>query len=355
MKRVFSLLLALVLCSACLLAARAEGDMPDTSREAFTSFIYLLRHLNDRMVKSAPKTLNGKGVIAVYYDLDAEPLELSAGRLAADGAYRDIPADLLAASADEADWALLVYPQDVREDEDAVTASVFAADLKTLKFYKPFAPKAKAVTLQNGKQKLDLAGLVNALAKDVLQPALYAARDYDDAYLEALQYLKEGKYYSAYASFRNSYADNADARAEACVQPWPKNGEVWRSSAAKKKNMELTIKVQQDQDRAFLARIYQGGTLLSCLFIGGSGKATTKLPAGTYMIKDGVGTQWFGVKEAFGRAGDYSTMTFSNNGSQTVSLKSGHAYTITINAAEADPNADSVGSQYESWEGFSEP
>ena len=56
-------------------------------------------------------------------------------------------------------------------------------------------------------------------------------------------------------------------------------------------------------------------------------------------------------KEAFGDDGWYEIMTFGD-GEQEVVLKSGHSYTLTVNVEELDPNADSVGSDYESWGDF---
>ena len=175
--------------------------------------------------------------------------------------------------------------------------------------------------------------------------------DADESYYEALAFMKEERWFSAYEAFRKSGAEDAQDRAEACVQPWPASGEISRSVASGGKT-ELTIKVNQRDDHALFVRLIKDGKPASCLFIGGSGSVTVKLPAGKYTIEDGSGRQWFGMKEAFGRGGSYETMTFDDAGTTTVTFKSGGRYTLTINVTEADPDATGVGSEYEDWETF---
>ena len=184
----------------------------------------------------------------------------------------------------------------------------------------------------------------------------YTARlqpDIDQKYVEALQFQKDGKYFSAYEAFLACEQENRQELADACIQSWPRNGEIWRSKQARSGEMELTIKVNQDKSKAMYIRIFQNGEPLVGLFVGGTGKATVRLPGGVYTIKDGTGEKWFGVQESFGRYGNYETMTFTNRNSTTVTIKNGHSYTITVNVTNADPNADGVGSQAENWEGFS--
>ena len=173
-------------------------------------------------------------------------------------------------------------------------------------------------------------------------------------YQAGLKYYAEGKYFSAYESFMMSDADDADERAEKCIQPWPKTGEIWRSPDAKSKNMELTFKIDQPTDYGYFVRLYRGGKAVSYLFIGGPGKVTVKLPSGRYTIKDGSGKEWFGVKEAFGRYGSYETMSFDDYGTTEVNLQSNHTYTITINVEEPNPDADVIYSEYQDWEDFAE-
>ena len=93
------------------------------------------------------------------------------------------------------------------------------------------------------------------------------------------------------------------------------------------------------------------GVLARTMFIGGTGKAKTSLPAGTYIIKDGTGKNWFGEEEAFGSEGYYEIMTFGD-GQQEVQLKKNYSSTITVNVQENNPDAEGVGSNWESWSDF---
>ena len=119
-------------------------------------------------------------------------------------------------------------------------------------------------------------------------------------------------------------------------------------------SMELTIEVNQSEDVAYLARIYKGTKLVSCVFIGGTGKVTVQLPGGVYMIKDGTGRHWYGVQEAFGKYASYEIMTFDDEGTQKVPLEANHGYILTVNVTQSDAAGDIVGAEDTSWEEFME-
>jgi hypothetical protein len=100
-------------------------------------------------------------------------------------------------------------------------------------------------------------------------------------------------------------------------------------------------------------KIYQkNGNLAAMLFIGGTGSASTWLPGGTYVIKDGTGRDWYGQEDSFGYYGDYEVMTFDDYGTTEVDLQAGYSYTITINVQNASPDASNVGSMYDDYEDF---
>lgn len=172
-------------------------------------------------------------------------------------------------------------------------------------------------------------------------------------YLCACGYELTGEYYKAYQKFCLTGWEDANERATACAQEWPKNGEVYRNSTYSGKKTYLHIQIDsQNEGQAALIKIYaNNGDLVSCLFIGGAGKATAKLPGGTYIVKMGVGESWFGVEDAFGSKGTYQTMLF-DDGAKKVTLKSGYEYTLTINTAVSDPSAEDVRSEHEEYEGF---
>ena len=331
----------------------AAGIPTGSAQDAFSNIISVLQAGNG-FVAEIPETFAGKTAIAAYYDFTTKPQELSTEALAESGNFWSIPEDVLAAQMSDADWALLLYPTITSEEDDPVKVNVFPVDIKNVVFYTPYVAGDRATVLQNGETTCDLDSMLVDLDETVFFPKWERSFQLanDEYYQTGLQYLNEGKFYSAYESFRMSSLEEAQEKAETCIQAWPATGQIWHNSSVKGTNMELTVSVNQDEDRAMIVKIYKGDVHAATLFIAGTGKATTKLPAGTYTIKDGVGTQWFGANEAFGRDGAYETMTFGDDGTSQVQLKSGHAYTITINVTNPDPNADSVGSEYQDWEGF---
>ncbi|MBR7188841.1 MAG: hypothetical protein IKD53_09835 [Clostridia bacterium] len=162
----------------------------------------------------------------------------------------------------------------------------------------------------------------------------------------------QGKYASAKALFEESGWGDWEARAGACVQPWPKTGVLYRNPAVKGGSAELAVQFNTDPDTAMLVKIYTvDGVLARTMFIGGTGRAKTSLPAGTYIIKDGTGRDWYGDEEAFGSEGRYEIMTFGN-GQQALQLRKNYSSTITVNVQENNPDAEGVGSQRESWSDF---
>ena len=163
-----------------------------------------------------------------------------------------------------------------------------------------------------------------------------------------------GKDASAKTLFEECGWGDWEARAGACVQPWPKTCVLYKNPDVKGSNAELAVQFNTDADTAMLVKVYTtDGVLARMMFIGGTGKATCSLPAGTYVIKDGTGYDWYGEEEAFGPSpeGNYEIMTFED-GSQQVELEKNYRSTLTVNVLEADPNAEGVDSDLESWEDF---
>ena len=332
----------------------APGIPRGSAKEAFDTIIRALKQPGG-LVEEIPETFSGKTVLAVYYDLDGKAEEVSAEKLAEQGGYREIPEAVLAAGMEDADWALLIYPTVTDAEDDPIRVNVFAADMKNAVFYAPYAAEERETRLEYDGSSAELGAVLSEIKDSVFREkwekaALLAN---DEAYQTGLKLMQEGKYYSAYESFSESGLEEAEEMKQQCVQTWPATGELWHSSAHKSNRTELKITVNQDNDRATLVRVYQKNEPVSVMFIGGSGSATIRIPPGTYVIKDGSGTDWFGMKEAFGREGYYETMTFGDDDSEEVQLDSGYAYTITINT-ESNPNADSVGSEQSDWEDFAE-
>ena len=177
--------------------------------------------------------------------------------------------------------------------------------------------------------------------------------DYDEcSYMMACADYLKGNYYKAQERFESCYWGDSEERAEKCVQPWPSTGQLWKDSSLGA-GTQLTVKVNGEPDVGMHVKIYQeNGNLAAMLFIGGSGSASTWLPGGTYTIKDGTGTDWYGQEDSFGYYGDYEVMTFDDYGTTEVDLQSGYSYTITINVQNASPDASNVGSMYDDYEDF---
>lgn len=171
-------------------------------------------------------------------------------------------------------------------------------------------------------------------------------------YLRACVLETEGKYFSAKNLFEDCGAGNWQERAENCAQPWPQTGVLYKNDAVGGHDGEICIQHNTESDTAMYVKIYtEDDVLARTLFIGGTGRATASLPAGRYIIKDGTGHDWYGEEEAFGWEGSYEVMTF-DGGQQELLLQSGHILTITINVQEYNPDADSVGSDYQGWDEF---
>ena len=170
---------------------------------------------------------------------------------------------------------------------------------------------------------------------------------YDQAY--AL-YEKQ-KYYDAYELFNKSQYGDWEQMAKKCVRRWPKNGQTWRDQTQWLADTRLTFKVEQPEDSAIFIRVYKDEKPLSYVFIGGSDEISLMVPGnGTYMIKDGVGSKWFGETDTFGAIGAYETMTFTPREEETIFLTARMGYTITINVDDAI--GEDVGSQDEEWQNF---
>ena len=172
-----------------------------------------------------------------------------------------------------------------------------------------------------------------------------------EGYSAGLALYFEERYYSAQKAFTESQYGDWEEWAALCQQAKPETGELWHDPDQTDGDTQLTIRAEQEDTDLFV-RIYKEDSLISTVYIAGSGKVTVKLPGdAVYMIKDGVGRTWYGEKEAFGEEGTYETMTFDEKGTDGILLKSGYAYELKISVWGAGNRPDS---KPESWESFSE-
>lgn len=170
---------------------------------------------------------------------------------------------------------------------------------------------------------------------------------YDRAY----KLYEKQNYYEAHEMFIESQYGDWERMAKKCVRRWPKNGQLWYDTSQWLRDTQLTFKVEQPEDTAVYVEVYKDGKLFSQVFIGGTDEITIGVPGNqTYMIKDAVGSEWYGPDDAFGPKGGYETMLFTKNEEDKLYLEARYNYMITINVEDAV--GDPIGSEEESWEDF---
>ena len=156
----------------------------------------------------------------------------------------------------------------------------------------------------------------------------------EEAYAQAQALQKEKKYGQALQKYIESQWKDWRKKAYACRQTMPKTGVLQRNKNVKGTQATLTFQRRQaDKNSGFFARIYKGTTLAASLFIRGNGKASVKLPAGAYSIQVGMGSLWYGEKDAFGEEGAYYTCTFEDY-EETLALKAKKTVTIDMEGEE---------------------
>ena len=359
MKRIISCLLGLALLCALIPGALAEGDT-----EAVNALYTAV--LNDEMpVLSGDAAPYGRLLIAVYEDGSNDAPRLSCDEADSSG-YHGIPADMLAAGFADAQTVILVYPTEMSNIplQTYIYTTICVIDQIRHACYKSWTAgskkKIETMTINLGPGlgtvggKSDVSMDVDKAMEQVKDRLEQVAAAADESlYRQAEQHYGDELFFTAHQEFLDSKWGDWNERAAACVQPWPENGEVWKNYLVPAAGTQLTIQVNQPEDSAFFARLYRDGEAYCGLFIGGSGEATADLPGGTYSIKVGSGSTWFGGRELFGKHAAYQAMIFDENGTETVELESGRAYTLSINVEKIDKGTG-VGSEEETWENIVE-
>lgn len=197
-----------------------------------------------------------------------------------------------------------------------------------------------------------------ALCKDdpdltyIVEDRVYYSEGAAYDYMRASALFRNGRYLQAMEAFRSCDYGDASERAEACSQPMPKTGALYRNKDVKGGNTTLCVKVNENAGKGELVKVYDADdVLVSVLFINGAGKANCNIPAGSYRIKAGVGDKWYGLEDSFGPDGYYEVMRF-NGYDEYVRFDSGYMYTITINVKPNESKGDGIGSVYEDYSDF---
>ena len=180
------------------------------------------------------------------------------------------------------------------------------------------------------------------------------------AYQHANVLKLKGQNYLAKLKYEESSWEDWEEQAAQCIVGWPENGKVFQNQNIQGSDVELIVNRNGDEGTAMQVDICTlENEVISSLFISGSGKATAYLPSGTYMIRSVDGNDWYGPGDAFGGEHSWSIMTFDSDEDSSeqvpyVYLPSG-SWMITINAAEIDPDSESIGSmsmeEYLTWSG----
>ena len=171
-------------------------------------------------------------------------------------------------------------------------------------------------------------------------------------YLRGCALAGVGKYYSAKEAFENSDYEGSEERAAACAQELPDSGEIWRNPDIPGSDCALTFTVYGPEDSSGMCfqMFNMEDELVSEVFVRGSGSATAHVPAGTYHIRDGSGSEWYGRQEMFGPYGSYEYLTFSEDpDTEYDAVLDYGTYELSINVSEIAEDATSVGSSGVGW------
>ena len=171
-------------------------------------------------------------------------------------------------------------------------------------------------------------------------------------YLRGCALAGVGKYYSAKEAFENSDYEGSEEKAAACAQELPDSGEIWRNPNIPGSDCALTFTVYGPDDSSGMCfqMFNMEDELVSAVFVRGSSSATAHVPAGTYHIRDGSGSEWYGRQEMFGPSGSYEYLTFSEDpDTEYDAVLDYGTYELSINVSEIAEDATSVGSFGVGW------
>ena len=198
--------------------------------------------------------------------------------------------------------------------------------------------------------------IVTACIALVLMAGLVACGSSKDQarteYQQARALFDEGKYYSAKTAFEECEYADWDERAAACVQPMPRNGELFHDENMISDKMKLSFEVEDYRESVgrYITVYTKDKTLVEAVFIQGSGRVSTKLPGGEYYIKCATGTEWYGPDEQFGPDGHYETCVFdeAEGDRNLVELTEGYEWEITF--YYIDGRTGGISTEENSWE-----
>jgi tetratricopeptide (TPR) repeat protein len=150
-----------------------------------------------------------------------------------------------------------------------------------------------------------------------------------------------GDFYGAYKAFKelDSYEDSA-TRMEQCTTAYPSTGELQHHDSYVSSASAIAIDGVNAGYAAYF-KIYNGGSLVSTIFLNPGGNCTIEVPPGDYTIKEATGSAWFGEEIMFGDEGSYEIMLFDGS-NDYFNLPDNIITTITLSAGNLDAG-ESVG------------
>jgi tetratricopeptide (TPR) repeat protein len=179
---------------------------------------------------------------------------------------------------------------------------------------------------------LDLASIGFSDSKEWINKTKYAI---------ANEKFEEGDLYGAYKDFKalGTYDDSAD-RMKGCTTPFPKTGELYHNGNYVSNRSAIAIDAGNALFVSFF-KIYDGDKLVSTIWLNPGGKVTIEVPAGTYTIKEAVGSVWFGEEVMFGDEGDYKVLLFDDKKPYTV-IGDNIILTITLSVSGGNTGSSDV-------------
>lgn len=363
MKRViFALLMIIVLMTAAVCTAAIEDDVDvlrDLLKKADEQYDDI--RYSDANALGSPLPQESwnytSGLALGLFDI-FDNLQAHSFVAAMDGEdFYGIPNAWLAKDLSEAEMIILAQQVSVSStsrdgNKYWIYAKLIRADPKTGEILDySFTPEVYLT--EEEKEAFNLFG-VDSCKEFLADYADKAANPngYQDRYDAAMALFNDGKYYSARQEFIESKYGDWKEMAAKCIRRRPSTGELWHDPNIWVKDMYLTFRIDQPDDTSIFIRLFKDDKPVSYLFVAGPGEVTAQLPGnGYYTVKDGIGTEWYGEKEAFGPDGSYETMTFDETGAEKVYLQSYYEYTISINIGGGGTG---VGSKDEDWESFAE-
>jgi len=195
-----------------------------------------------------------------------------------------------------------------------------------------------------------------AVARDLLYDSITSEDEGRFDYLLGCARFLKGHYYTAKLAFLESEYEDYLQRAEACVQPWPQNGELWHDDRYYSQALYLDFDIEStDESQGRCIQVYTEDNQPVCaLFLTGSGTVSTTLPEGVYRFRDALGFDWYGVKEAFGEDGEYEEYIFYdqeyNGDPSLVYLNAGYQWIVSVRYyGDYTTGVGTVETNWDSW------